>query len=127
MKDTGLPDTLVCKTPAAERMPTSSCAKVCPARPTPSAKGLDVWNGPHYTILPPSNHYSGGTYTWEKVAAPAPWPDVLMPTKKERGRPVGTGKETFDPASKHEVDKLLYDLAFIDASDRETWVNVGIV
>lgn len=121
------PDTLVAKTPSGGAHIYFLDRPDLPNKSNALGMGLDIWRGQHYLLLPPSNHKAGGLYTWEKLAAPVAWPDWLMPKKPTMGRPVATGKETFDPYSKRDVGKLLYDLSFCDASDRETWINVGVV
>lgn len=136
LKGAPLPETLVCATPSGGKHIYYKDREGLPNKSNALGKGVDIWRGRHYLILPPSNHKLGGEYTWEKVTTPVPWPDVLMPTAARIGRPPGTPnpnggrpatKELVDAADKDDVARLMHSMAFVDATDRDTWVHVGYI
>lgn len=128
LKGEPIPETLVANTPSGGKHIYYREREGLPNKSNALGAGLDIWRGKHYVILPPSNHRSGGTYEWEKHVAPVEWPDVLMPKRGRPGRPEGTARrERLDVDDADEVKRLAHALTFIDASDRDTWVNVGYV
>ena len=95
------------------------------------AKGIDVKaNG--YIVLEPSNHISGGSYTWEASSDPlcgaiaSPLPDWL----RDLARTTQTlNDDAVGPAlalSPEQITELESALVFINADDRDVWLNVGM-
>ncbi len=124
-----IPATLVCDTPSGGMHVYYKDREGLPNKSNALGVGLDVWRDKHYLILPPSNHKAGGSYVWRKEGAPiAEWPDVLMPRpKRPVGRPPKRPKSVrsfdFDRSNPDHVARLTHDLAYLDASDRDTWVQ----
>lgn len=54
--------------------------------------GVDVRGEGGYVLLPPSDHASGGVYTWESDVATAEAPEDLVDDLKRRGRGTGSGE-----------------------------------
>jgi hypothetical protein len=130
--------TLSCATPSGGKHIYYKDREGLPNKSNALGKGLDIWRGKHYLILPPSNHKAGGEYQWEQAVPPIDWPDILMPRAKSAAATNGTttdknkggrpeSKEKLDPLDKDEVAKLMHSLAYVDATDRDTWVHVGYI
>jgi hypothetical protein len=126
-----IPTTLVCNTPSGGKHLYYAGREGLPNKSNALGPGLDIWFKKHYLILPPSNHKAGGNYEWDKPTHPvADWPDILVPQQRGPGRPLGSGKGPkrerafdFDRSNPDHVARLAHDLTYIDASDRDRWVQ----
>jgi hypothetical protein len=97
-------------------------------------QGVDVKaNG--YIMLEPSNHISGGTYSWEAssdprdgvIASPMPdWMRDLTAPKAPALDPGDTGLARIMPISGEVKAELLQALVAIPSDERNTWVTVGM-
>lgn len=119
-----IPETLVCATPSGGKHIYYRDRASLPNKSNALGTGLDIWRGKHYLILPPSHHRSGGIYQWENVRDPAAWPVNLRP--RDGKRPVGRppkAQAPFDSSNPAERTRLAHALTFVDASDRDTWVQ----
>ncbi len=131
-KDLQWPDTLTCTTGSGGR---HLYFAYDPEKPIPNkanalGPGIDCWSGPHYLILPPSDHRSGNQYKWDNWGMnPGPFPYSLLPEKRGPGRPRGPQKEVFDPRDRWQLAKLkrALDILKASAADREIWVKVGMI
>jgi putative DNA primase/helicase len=90
--------------------------------------GIDIKNK-GYIVVEPSNHHSGGNYAWLKNQNPLhgdqiiPVPDWLV---KKAGVVVKhSGSPDFIKSSDKEISEIQDALTFIDADDRDNWVNIG--
>lgn len=120
-----------------------------PGRPVAA---IDVRADGGYVVGAPSPHISGRTYSWDEGCAPAdtklaPMPDELEqflrrnfggaiappstePGAAHRPRPVGrtgpapTTREL--PLHGDQVAQIRAALAYIDATERDTWLHVGM-
>ncbi len=100
--------------------------------------GIDVKGDGGYIVAPPSNHISGGAYTWlaeadpTEGARPGPAPpgllDRLFPATKDRAGSNGSCKDSdAPPLDWAEVrEQLASALEFIAADDRDMWLAVGM-
>lgn len=103
--------------------------KYTPAVPTKTdtlGKGIDTRNDGGYVIAPPSQHVSGNQYkadldNVELVDCPNSIIAIANQSPTEKlGNPNGRGTDLTLPRAK----KLL---EFIDATDYQVWLNVGII
>ena len=130
LNDRPLPETRECATPSGGRHIYFRVRDGLPKNTSNVlGRGLDVWHGKHYVLLPPSNHKSGRIYQWTSEREAPTWPDVLMPVKRPVGRPPKTAKadHPFNVSDSDDCARLGHALAYIDASPRPTWVNVGLI
>lgn len=95
--------------------------------------GVDVKaNG--YIMLEPSNHISGGKYSWEASSDPrdgiiaSPLPDWLrdLSAPKAIGSPDEPASGRVMPISEETKAELIQALQAIPADDRDTWLSVGM-
>lgn len=94
-------------------------------------KGIDVKaNG--YIVLEPSNHFSGGAYTWEASSDPlngaiaSPLPDWLRDLARTKMVFADDAVSPAIPLSDGELVELEAALAFISSDDRDTWYQIGM-
>lgn len=128
------PATLTCLTPSGGKHHYFKMASGVPNKANSLGPGLDTWHTAHYVILPPSTHMKG-VYQWGPgTNAVTDYPEWLKPKRTEAGgsrtstqagkvgRPA---KERIDPSDPDDVERLVHALKFVDATDREVWVQVG--
>ncbi len=86
--------------------------------------GVDCRNDGGYVVAAPSRHRSGGSYEWVDVETSLlPLPKHLSTKREKRGRP-----RKDDPTRrKYSIEDVKSMLGHIEADDRDTWRNVGVI
>lgn len=94
-------------------------------------KGVQIKSNGGYIVVEPSRHHSGRAYAWDAEADPldgapiADAPDWLVAPRAADVHALGGRRLTgyLDPQRRADLEAAL---AYIDADDYTTWVNVGM-
>jgi hypothetical protein len=124
IKDHGEPDTLIAETGSGGMHIIFQYNSAVKTASNVLGKGVDSRNDGGYIVAPPSDHWTGGTYSWVNWGnGLAILPSHLAKRKETRGRPkkddMYKGKYTLE-----QVDSMLN---VIPADDRDLWRSVGII
>lgn len=93
--------------------------------------GIDVRSNGGYVIAPPSNHASGGKYSWLSQKGdtppelPARWVEFLTSPPSRETEPSETHE--YDELDRAEAISLLDDLAIERCDDHDSWVQIGMI
>jgi Bifunctional DNA primase/polymerase, N-terminal/Family of unknown function (DUF5906) len=87
-------------------------------------EGVDCRNDGGYVVAAPSNHRSGGAYSWVDFnEVIADLPDYLTKEKERRGRP----RKNDSNRKKYSIEEVKSMLIKIPADDRDLWRNIGVI
>ena len=91
------------------------------------AEGIDIKGDGGYIVAPPSNHASGGIYSWHFPDAEIlDAPDWLLLKPRQISSPIpslGADQPSGDPA---KIEEIRSALACVPADSRDEWLYIGM-
>lgn len=124
VKEHGEPQTLIAQTGSGGMHLIFAYNSALKTASNVLGKGIDCRNDGGYIVAAPSNHKSGGKYSWLN------WGDKILTLPAHLSRKKETrGRKRKDDMyrSKYSLEQIASMLEVIPADDRDLWRSVGII